>query len=327
MSWLGWDELEEAAGEVDHLAARTPGIDGFCSSTMWILPAREAFTPQAEPAVLRTGEGVAVLMTLTLAGGVRAAFPLEASWALASPFLGPEPGAVVEAFFAAIRVRRRIQAVIASGLPEDGAALAALARLSRRALHPAAPPTERVVASLEGGVEGFLARRSPKMRASLRRARRAAAQRGIGYERLVRFTPDEVAAVAERIFAVEDRSWKTVEGGGMAPGPMRDFYRHMLPRLARRGALRVVFVTRDGADLAFCFGGIFSSMGVPTYRGLQASFDDRFARESPGLLAHLEMIHLVAEEGVSGYDLGTDMEYKRRWGEPGLRTVSVVAVV
>ena len=165
------------------------------------------------------------------------------------------------------------------------------------------------------------------MRAGLRRTRRAAEAAGVTYERLVDFTEAEALAVAERIFSIEDTSWKSAEGGGMEPGPMRDFYRLMIPRLARRGGLRVVFVRQDGADRAFCFGGLFESGGVTTYRGLQASYDDRFARLAPGVLAHVEMIHLCCDERVAAYDLGTDMDYKRRWGEPGLRTVSCVAVV
>jgi CelD/BcsL family acetyltransferase involved in cellulose biosynthesis len=90
----------------------------------------------------------------------------------------------------------------------------------------------------------------------------------------------------------------------------------MLPRLAGRGALRVLFARRGEDDLAFVFGGIFGGV----YRGLQVSFDDRFAEESPGVLVHIELLERLCAEGVTGYDLGTDMEYKRRWGEVGLTT-------
>ncbi len=331
MRWLSFEELEAASDEIDALAAATPEIDGFCSSTAWIVPARAAFTPQADPVILLGDHGVATLMAMSLAGGVRAAFPLEASWGLASPFLSRTPDALVDELFHALRSRpraeRRVHAIVASGLGETSTALEALARASRRPLQPAAPATDRVVASLAGGLDGFLARRSPRMRAALRRVRRAASDRGIVYERHTRFTGDEAVAAAARIFALEERSWKAAEGGGMEPGPMREFYRLMLPRLARRDALRVVFVTREGRDLAFCFGGLFPAGGEITYRGLQASYDDAFAAEAPGILAHYEMIHLCCDEAIAAYDLGTDMEYKRRWGEPGLRTVSCVAIV
>jgi len=35
----------------------------------------------------------------------------------------------------------------------------------------------------------------------------------------------------------------------------------------------------------------------------------------------------ILGNGALVYDLGSDMEYKRRWGEPGLQTVSAVAIV
>ena len=53
---------------------------------------------------------------------------------------------------------------------------------------------------------------------------------------------------------------------------------------------------------------------------MQVSFDDRHADLSPGVLAHLAMIGWLTEEQVVLYDLGTDMPYKLRWGEPGLTT-------
>jgi CelD/BcsL family acetyltransferase involved in cellulose biosynthesis len=113
----------------------------------------------------------------------------------------------------------------------------------------------------------------------------------------------------------------------MNDAQMQRFYRLMLPRLAARGALRAVLVTRGGRDVAFCFGGLFPAGGRTGYRGLQSSYDDDLARLSPGALAHLEMIALLCEEGVATYDLGSDMDYKRRWGERGLTTIAVAAVV
>jgi CelD/BcsL family acetyltransferase involved in cellulose biosynthesis len=185
---------------------------------------------------------------------------------------------------------------------------------------PAGIATDRIVASLVGGFDGFLGRRSAKFRAEARRARRAADVRGIVYERHTLVDDATLARIDERVLSVERRSWKSAEGNGIDAGPMREFYRRMLPRLARKGTLRVVFVKKGDEDIAFCFGGLTGGI----YRGLQVSFDDAHARDGPGVLAHLEMIGLLADEGADGYDLGTDMEYKRRWGEPGLRTVAYV---
>jgi len=316
LTWLTFADLDARADELDALVARTPDIDHFCSSTPWILPAQAAFAPQAAPLVWAAPEGLVAMMAIPLEGGVRAAVPLEASWGLASGLIGPEPGRLVEPFLRALRglaPSGRPRIAVFSGTAPGGAAAKALARAGARVLGAA---TDRVVADLTGGVEAFLARRSAKFRATALRARRAAAARGVTYEHAR-------DPALERIIAVEARSWKAAEGAGIDAGPMHDFYRGMLPRLAARGALRVVFVRLGGEDIAFCFGGRVG----PLYRGLQVSFDDAHARLSPGVLAHLEMIAGLVTEGAAAYDLGTDMDYKRRWGEPGLRTVAMVVAV
>jgi CelD/BcsL family acetyltransferase involved in cellulose biosynthesis len=323
--WLDFAQLEAAADDFDALVAASPDVDGFCSSTPWILPARVAFTPQAPPLVGAGENGVAAMMIVPVSGGAPAAVALEASWGLASPFASPDPAALVAELYAALRApaRRRVAALVVTGITGGGAAMRALERGARRALFPAGPPTQRISASLQGGVDGFLARRSPKLRATVRRALRLARASGLRLERGFAFAPDEVTRLLDRAIAVERRSWKAVDGGGLTDTGMETFYRHMLPRLARRGALRSVFVTDGERDVAFCFGGVVGGI----YRGLQSSYDEAHAQLSPGALVHFEMISLLCEEGATVYDLGTDMDYKRRWGEPALETVSCVAVV
>jgi CelD/BcsL family acetyltransferase involved in cellulose biosynthesis len=315
VTWLSFAELAARAEELDAWVGQTADIDAFCSSSAWVLPAQAAFAPAATPLVWADVSGLAAFMAIELEGGLRAAVPLEASWGLASGLLGPDPARLAAAFLGALRVRPepRPRIVVFSGTAPDGAAAHALARLGARGI---GPPTERIVASLEGGLAGFLARRSAKFRATCARARRAAVAQKVRYER-------STDADLDRIVAVEARSWKAAEASGIDTGPMYTFYREMLPRLAARGALRVVYVRQGDQDIAFCFGGRAGAQ----YRGLQVSFDDAHARLSPGVLAHLEMIALLADEGATSYDLGTDMDYKRRWGEPGLRTIAMVIAV
>ena len=87
-------------------------------------------------------------------------------------------------------------------------------------------------------------------------------------------------------------------------------------RLAERGDLRAFIATRDGEDIAFIFGGV--RWGV--FRGLQLSFDNRFRSYGLGNVMQGLMVEKLCEAGVETYDLGTDLAYKRRWSEPGLRT-------
>jgi CelD/BcsL family acetyltransferase involved in cellulose biosynthesis len=185
--------------------------------------------------------------------------------------------------------------------------------LVRRGALRVGPPTLRVAADLSGGLDGFLSRRSAKFRAVARRARRRAAATGISYER-----QDHVDL--DRLLAVEHRSWKWREETGLHAGPMLAFYQEMFPRVAVSGSLRVIFASRDGQDLAYCVGGLCGD----TYRGLVSSFDDACADESPGVLVHLAMIERLCDEGIAFYDLGSDMEYKRRWGEPSLETCALL---
>ena len=90
----------------------------------------------------------------------------------------------------------------------------------------------------------------------------------------------------------------------------------MMPRLMRRRAARLIFATRDGEDLGFIFGGVRG----PVYRGLQFSFRDSLSQLGLGNVLQYEAIKDLSEEGIARYDLGTDIEYKRRWGEPYLST-------
>ncbi len=321
---LSFQELDARAAAYDGHVARTPGIDLFCSSTDWILPARESFAPSAEPFIVETDAGFVSLMTVPTAEGARALAPLEPIWGLASPFVGPDPAPLAAALFETLGQRGGVHALFLSGLAVGGDAAAAVARFAGprwRAIP--GPEAGRQVADLVGGVDGFYSRRSPHFRANLRRERRMAAREGVTYEYHTRFpTPAEVSATYQRIQDIERTSWKGIDGHGIDQGPAFEFYRQMLLRLAARGALRVVFARLGDDDVAYVFGGLFRH----TYRGLQCSFDDRWRRLSPGALVHMEMIERLCDEGVAVYDLGSDMEYKKRWGEDGLLTSATIVI-
>ncbi len=322
--WWSFAELDAQRDAFDALVSATPDIDTFCSSSDWILPACVAFAPEATPLVRWSRAGVVALAARRVeGGGGRWACPLEAVWGLASPLIGPDPEPLVDAAMGMLAgsvppTTGRLVALALCGIADGGAAeRVLLARARRGFLAEPGPEMARIVASLEGGMDGFWSRRSSKFRASSRRARRAAAAAGVSYEMHQAFAdPAAYDAVWRRVLAIEARCRKAAIGGGLSVPEMRVFYERMLPRLAARGALRVVFACRGGTDLAFVFGGIFGGV----YRGLQVSFDDAFAAESPGVLVHVEMLERLCAEGVTGYDLGTDMEYKRRWGEVGLVT-------
>jgi CelD/BcsL family acetyltransferase involved in cellulose biosynthesis len=325
VKWLTFAELDERSASYDEAVLATPETDRPCASSDWILPAQMAFAPAAQPRIVTSEHGYVALMSLPLERGARATVPLEAVWQLASPVVGPDPERLIHELHG---VRDEVagprELLVLAGLAKDGVALkAVISRFHRTHRVHLGPLIGRCVASLEGGLDGFLSRRSAKFRANLMRSQRIVQRSGARVEYLSSFDGDAaVDAAFERIRDVESRSWKGLSGTGMNQEPSWSFYLVMARRLARRGALRVLFIHRDGRDVAFVFGGLFGGV----YRGQQASFDDTTGRESMGSVGHLEMIVKLCDEGVSAYDLGSDLPYKRRWGEPGLETVTVYVV-
>lgn len=305
------------ADRIDELCVITPDVDRFCSSSAWILSAREAFAPEADPFVLDRPEGIVALAHHR--DGVDIYTPFEAMWGLASPFLGPDPRPLVNALAAEVAARPRSVYAFLGLSPGSAAVAAVAARFSSRFDLVEGPPAARVMARLDGGLEGFLSRRSPKFRANARRARRAAAAEGWAYELHAAPDEDRTAALFRRALAVETRSWKA--GEGILVPPMRTFYTRMLPRLAARGRLRALFVRRGDEDAGYAFVAVFGGV----MRGLQASYDERFARAAPGVLLHLALIERACAEGLGCYDLGTDGDYKRRWGEGRMETIALIA--
>lgn len=299
----------------------TEGIDRFCSSLDWILPAHEAFIPDHPLHLRAVAEGY-----VSLARGFnprigRYLQPLEASWCLASPFAGQDVEAVVEAF--ADECATRLvdwDLLYLSGIPPDTPLFRAIIRaFGIRHRIGLGHRTKRFVASLDEGAEGWLSRRSSKFRANLRRARRLAKGKQVEYEWIDSVAEDRALEFYERILRIEERSWKGRSGTGILDGGMNTFYRIMLPRLARRGGLRAVIARCEGEDVAFVFGGLFDDL----YRGLQLSFDAEYQKLSLGNLVQWEMIRRLAEEGIAWYDLGSELDYKTRWAEERLETVTL----
>ncbi|HEX2568868.1 MAG TPA: GNAT family N-acetyltransferase [Polyangia bacterium] len=324
--------FDAVADEYDRAVARSRDLDHFCSSSAWILPAHEALMPPREP-WLRRGEHGWVALARAAEGNVRYLQPLEAMWGLASPLVGagdgggPGPGDVVEVcglaaeFAAACFADAGWNLLLLSGVLA-GAPLfqALLERFGRRCRLGLGPVTSRYVASLDGGLDGFLSRRSANFRHAVGKAVRRAAGLGVTVEPLEIREPGAALAAYERLLQIERCSWKGQEGVGIDQGAMHEFYRLMLPRLARRGALRLMFARHEERDVGYILGGALGR----TYRGLQFSFDDSYARHSLGNVMQYHQIAALCEEGVMHYDLGAEVEYKRRWAEPGLETVTLV---
>ncbi len=321
---LSLADLNRHADAFDADVRASALIDHFCSSTDWILPAAEALMPNREPFLRRGEAGWVALMRGNASAEMRYLEPLEAMWGLACPLISTNAALFAREAQAALDDEVPFEVLVLCGLAERSELFSEVAvRLDRRRELRIGPRTGRIVASLAGGLDGFLSRRSANFRKALKQAKKRVAEAGIVFEPYVpNGAPGEAALLYDRIVAIEHKSWKGREGTGIVDAPMNGFYRSMVRRLLARGTLRLLIGTRGGDDVAFVLGALASG----TFRGLQASFDDDFADVSLGTAAHHEQIRLLCEEGVRAYDLGTDVPYKRRWGEPGLETVTLIAL-
>ncbi len=318
-------DFERHAAEYDRLVARSPDVDPFCSSTAWVLAAHVAFARQRPVWLLRSPAGF-----VSFALGIQPGFgvvlePLESVWGMACPFVARDPEGIVEGFLSAFLGARSGPLPVLVGGVRQGGALEKLlvSRLDRKLLILDLVPTRVVRASLEGGRDGFLGRRTRKFRANLRRARRSARSSGIGFGAPSRSVSEaEALALYERMVAVERRSWKGRAGTGLMDPNMALFYEHIIRRTWRSGMLRFLFAGHEGVDVGFVFGAVNGD----TFRGLQASYDARYAPMSLGALVHWEMITRLCTEGVQWYDMGVEADYKRRWAEETVTYTQFLAV-
>lgn len=321
---LTLEAFEADTLDYDRAAAVTPNIDTFCSSSAWILPAHYALMPPRQPWLLKCEEGYVPLMRGEGPDGDRYLQPLEAAWGLASCFIGPQPARLVPGFVANCMVHRHAwEGIFLTGLVPREHLFNELVGgfLSTGSCDVLmGTTTKRFAASLEGGVDGFLSRRSKNFRRSLRKAEARARRGGI---RIHGYHPrggEDAAALYRRIVDIESESWKGQTGVGINVGGMHDFYSMMLPRLISNGSLRLMFARHEDIDVGYVLGAVANG----TYRGLQFSFDNRYRRFALGNLLQLSQIVALCGEGVRVYDLGSDASYKDRWAEGGLDTATVI---
>jgi hypothetical protein len=315
-------DLAAVADDFDREVAATPGIDRFCSTSAWVLSASAALMPPRASFCYRGQHGYLAAMRGIHPAGFAYIEPVELAWGLAAPLIGRAAEGLIEEVVALLVHKRDWQLAIIAGHTRNGPHRRALehvipARWERRR----GTPTVRYVASLDGGIDGFLSRRSRDLRKSVRRSLRMAHARGLRFE-AVRATREEASALYLRIQEIEQRSWKAREGVGISAGPMREFYARMLPRLCALGQQRTLFARQGERDLGYVMGAVFEG----EYRGLQFSYDEDFAELGfGGLLQYHQVVELCAA-GVGRYDLGTEMDYKRRWAEDVVETEMLVLV-
>lgn len=314
------ERFERECGSFDALVSRAPEIDRFCSASDWILSARAAWTPGAETWIRRGDAGYAVFLRHHDPTGVAILHSFDSMWGFSCPLAGPDPVRLSAEFVDCCREEEDWDLLVVTGLRVGSRLWTGLCEGFRGdfALYECGR-IRRWQASLEAGLDGYLAKRSAKFRQTLRSALRKAEALGIEITPSYSPAPEALDAHFERILAIERRSWKGSMQTGLLIREMEAFYRPLSRRMAARGALRVLFARLHGEDVGYVLGGVLDS----TYRGFQFSFDDEYAELSLGNVIQYHQIRDMCDAGIRTYDLGIDMEYKRRWAEEPVDTVSL----
>lgn len=305
-------ELDQPDSFWNQAAAAFEQGDPFCCRTEWQLSLQETYFPRRRLVLRRNATSLLALAERRYPDLGPILEPLDSLWMFGSPLLGPDALDLLEALLAERREKAEPATTLLTGVRPGSAMRDALIRRLTSGFDLFRVGTVKVVgASLEGGLDGFLARRSRVFRKRLRQAALRAASRGLVFERVAPRTAAESDAAFARILAVEHTSWKGLAGRGIEEPTSSAFYAAMARRLAIAGAGRVIFARVGERDVGFIFGGLAG----PVYRGQQFSYTDDLASWSIGNLLQQEQIRWLVEDGVERYDLGPWMAYKDHWTE------------
>ena len=299
-------------------ALSTNQTDPFCSTPTWQLAFHEAFGPERRVLFKESDGNVLAFAETILSPEKIFITPLEPAWFFGCPLLGKDAVTLFVEALAAFHTlyAPTYPAILVSGIRPGGILAQRLLNAVGRSfnIYLYASSTQGA-ASLAGGVDGYLSRRSANHRGKLKKATKKAKNHGLYFERTVPRSAEEVHTIYARMLTVELSSWKGLGKCGMAEPGVKDFYAFMLRRLASSGSGRIIFARHDGKDVGFIFGGLSGKI----YRGQQFSYVDDWKSFSIGNLMQLEKITWLCEEGIKRYDMGSlddpRMQYKSHWTE------------
>ena len=321
---LSMPELETRWAEVEAAVDQTSEIDRWCSGPDWVLSVNAGFGGDAEPLLFRleteTGPGFALLARYRVARGETVLAGLEPLWGFASPVLGANIASVTAKLADRLASEPDWTSLALPGMPMPTGPTSFTTRVAA-ALSPlgsirAHEGIVRQVADLGDGYESWFERRSSRFRQRLRQAQRRADELGVS---IVDVGSDP--EVFDRLLAIEASSWKGTDDSGMTSPEMSVTYRTMVGRLQDRHRLRAFVARLDDDDIGYILGGVRNGH----YRGLQLSYRADTAELSVGHLLQWHQIReLTQTEAAVRYDLGMDLDYKRRWAdrtEPSLTLI------
>jgi CelD/BcsL family acetyltransferase involved in cellulose biosynthesis len=312
---LSLAELERVWVEVEDLVDQTADIDKWCSGPDWVLPVHQGFGAGAEPLLLASDDpsrpGYALLARYQLDDHRTMVAGLEPLWGFASPLIGPDIAGLTHQVVKHLATGSSWDHLVLPGMPALDGAQGFTAQVAQE-LSPLGPVgigegITRQVADLSGGYDQWLSQRSSRFRRNLVQARQRGRAAGLAFVD-ASADPD----IFDRLVAIEAASWKGLEHSGIMVPEMRATYRAMTGRLGSRGRLRVYIACLGATDVGYILGGVRGGR----YRGLQLSYRREASGLSVGhLLQHHQLSALCATGEAHTYDLGMDLDYKRRWAD------------
>ena len=311
-------ELEHIRDVWAQAAISTRQADPFCSSPAWQLAFHEAFSPKRRLLVESSSGSVLCFAECVFSPSNIYLTPIEAHWFFGCPLLGRHSVDLLVKAMECITDEYApfFPKILISGIRPGSALVNRLMQaFSDDFAIYAHSGGLQCAASLSGGIDGFLSRRSANFRNKLKKARKRASAKGVYFERVFPVSPEEASAIYARMIAVEETSWKGIHACGMAESPAKEFYAAMIRRLSQRADVRVIMARYEDEDIGFISGGLAGKI----YRGQQFSYNDAWKEFSIGNIMQFEQLQWLCEEKAVRYDMGPivgqAMGYKAHWTE------------
>lgn len=309
----------------DELVTRTNGVDRYCSSSRWMLPAYDAFSAQESIVSINLDGGNAIFQEATLGNGQRALLPLEAIWQLGCPIAASSPRDAMKSLIETLLINSPSwDFALICGIEPSSALRHAFRFHCERTFTKfrRLDDAERDIIQLQDGDESWLARRSPGFRAKLRRACRQSEDADVTFMKLNPRGRESGLACFERLLEIERASWKAQENTGLLGEPMRTFSKKVLVDAAIREELYVIVAQKSGVDVGFVYGALFDRC----YRGLQMTYASECASISLGNVLQYRMIQWMTNTDCLEYDLGSALPYKARWSDDRRHTEAYLVI-
>lgn len=305
------------------LAQSTNQADPFCCSPIWQLSFHDAFCPERRLLIREEANCVLAFAEYILPEGKILLAPIESHWFFGNPLLGSDSVDLLDEMIPFLEkfYKPHFPFIAISGIRPNGTFYNSLKRkFSSKFEFTLYSSGVQCGASLKGGVDGYLSRRSADHRRKLTKYYKRATEMGVSFERILFASGLDYETTYSRILSVELSSWKGIGKCGMAEEPGKDFYKTLLKWLSLSNDARVILAKHEGKDIGFILGGKSGNI----YRGQQFSYDEGWRKHSIGNLMQLEQIKWLCEEKASRYDMGPligpKMEYKSHWTEKRFKT-------